>query len=37
VDAEKVEATFKSGVLKIKLPKVPGAEKGKGKKIKIKS
>ena len=31
------EAVFKNGVLKISLPKVPGTEKKKGKKIKIKS
>ena len=37
VDTNKVEAVFKNGVLKINLPKLPGTEKGKGKKIKIKS
>ena len=37
IDAGKAEAVFKNGVLKISLPKVPGTEKKKGKKIKIKS
>jgi len=37
VDVDKVEATFKKGVLRVTLPKVPGSEKEKGKKIPIKS
>lgn len=36
VDADKVEAKFKKGVLKVTLPKLPGAESEKGKKIEIK-
>ena len=36
VDADKAEASFKNGVLKISLPKIPGAAKEKGEKIKIK-
>jgi HSP20 family protein len=37
VDAAKTEASFKNGVLKVSLPKIPGAGREKGKKIKIKS
>lgn len=37
VDAEKIEAKFKKGVLKITLPKIPGAKSEKGRKIEIKS
>ncbi|MDR9501871.1 MAG: Hsp20/alpha crystallin family protein [Desulfurivibrionaceae bacterium] len=35
VDADKVEAEFKKGVLKVTLPKVAGAESEKAKKIEI--
>jgi len=37
VDVNKVDASFKNGILKITLPKLPGPEKEKGKTIKIKS
>ncbi|MCB2184713.1 MAG: Hsp20/alpha crystallin family protein [Desulfobulbaceae bacterium] len=37
IDIDKVEAKFNKGVLKITLPKVPGLEGVKGKKIEIKS
>jgi HSP20 family protein len=37
VEADKVEANFKKGVLKITLPKLPGEKGKKGKKIEIKS
>ncbi len=37
VDADKVEAEFKKGVLKVTLPKLAGAESEKGRKIEIKS
>lgn len=37
IDTDKVEAKFKKGVLKITLPKLPGSESDKGKKIEIKS
>ncbi len=36
VDADKVEAKFKKGVLKVTLPKLPGTESEKAKKIEIK-
>ena len=35
VDADNVSASFKRGVLKVNLPKVPGEEPAKGKKIEI--
>lgn len=37
VETDKVKATFKKGLLMITMPKVPGAEAGKGKKIEIKA
>jgi HSP20 family protein len=37
VDAEKVEAKFNKGVLKITLPKIAGTESDKAKKIEIKT
>ncbi len=37
VDSDKVDAEFKKGVLKISLPKLPGAETEKTKKIEIKT
>lgn len=35
IDADNVSATFKRGVLKVHLPKVPGEEPTRGKKIEI--
>lgn len=37
IDAEKVEAEFKNGVLNVSLPKLPGSESEKGRKIEIKT
>jgi HSP20 family protein len=37
IDADKVKASFKKGILKVTLPKIPGAESEKSKKIEIKS
>jgi len=37
IDTDKAEAKFKKGVLKITLPKIPGSESDKGRKIEIKT